>query len=94
MLLEEHDGLLHGLNTGNGVLGDHLDVTEVLHDFHESVLLTLSFRAFGEVLNALLDFLDEVLDVGDFGGGVLEEELGVLLDPIVDGAVELLNQLL
>jgi hypothetical protein len=94
VLLQEHNSLLHGLNPCDGVLSDHLDVTEVLHDLHESVLLRLSLTALGQVLNALLDALDEVLDVADLGRGVLEQELGVLLDPLVDGGVELLNQLL
>ena len=94
MLLQEHDGLLHGLNAGNGVLSDHFHVTEVLHHFHKPVLLSLSLGALGQVLNAFLDFLNEVLDVADLRGSVLEQELSVLLNPIVDSGMELLNQLL
>jgi hypothetical protein len=75
MLLQEHDGLLHGLNTCNGVFGDHFNITKVLHDLHESVLFSLGLTALGKVLNALLDSLNEDLNVADLGGSVCEKEL-------------------
>jgi len=94
VFLEKHDGLLHWLNASNGVFSDHLDITEVLHDLHKSVFLRLSLTGFREVLNAFLDSLDEILDVGNLSGGVLEKELSVLLDPFVDSGMELLDELL
>jgi hypothetical protein len=92
VLLEEDDGLLHGLNASEGVLGDHLDVTEVLHDLHEVELLFLGLGSFGEVLDSSGDVLDKVADVVNLGGGVLEEVLGVLLNPLLDSAVESVDE--
>jgi len=88
MFLKKKDASFHGLNTGEGVFGDHLNITEVSHDFHESVLLSLGLGSLGEVLNTVGDLRDEGLDVGNLLGGVAEEVLGVLLNPGRHGLVE------
>jgi hypothetical protein len=92
MLLEEHDSLLHGFNTSKSVIGDHLNITEVLHDLHEVELLFFSLGSFGEVLNSRRHVLHEIANVVDFRGSVLEEVLGVLLNPLLNSAVECVNE--
>jgi len=84
--------LLHGLNASKSVIGDHLYVTEVLHDGHEVELLIFGLGSFRKVLDSSRDVLNKIADVVNLIGGVLEEVLGVFLNPLLDGAVESVDQ--
>jgi hypothetical protein len=72
VFLEEHDSFLHGLNSCNGVSSDHFNISEMLHDLHESIFLLLGLTAFWEIFNTLLNPFDERLDIVDLSGGVLK----------------------
>lgn len=94
MLLEQEHSLLHRLNLVVGSLLDHLDVTEVSHDSHEEVLLRLhvDLGLVGQDLDSIADHLDEVVDVVDLPDGVVQQELSVGVDPVLDDALQLLDQ--
>ena len=82
MFLEEHNGLLHGLNLIEGAVLDHLDITEVSHYLHEDFLLTLGLAALRDHLDAIGNLIDELLDVVDLSNGVGKEERSVGLYPL------------
>jgi hypothetical protein len=65
VLLKEHDGLLHWLDLVESSVTDHLDVSNVLHDFHEERLLFLGLSTLWDDLDTDGNIVDEVLDVLD-----------------------------
>jgi hypothetical protein len=55
-------------------------------------LLFFSLRSFREVLNSRRHVLHEIANVVNFRGSVLEEVLGVLLNPLLNSAVECVDE--
>jgi len=92
MLLHEHDSLLHGVNLRNSFVLDHLDITQVSHDGHELVTLGGGLVRLGHDFDTFRNVSDELLDVLDLHRGVVEEEVGVCINPQRNCLLELLDK--
>mmetsp|Transcript_116899 Transcript_116899/g.162419 ORF Transcript_116899/g.162419 Transcript_116899/m.162419 type:complete len:313 (+) Transcript_116899:1009-1947(+) len=89
VLLEEHDGLLHRVNSLKGLILDDADISQVSHYLHEEVLLFLGLGASGQHLNTLGNISDEFLDVRDLGNSVVKQEADVHINPVVNSLLQL-----
>ena len=92
MFLHEHDSLLHGVNLVESLVFDDFDVSQVSHDAHELLLLSVGFVGLGHNLDTFGNVVDELLDVLDLLGSVVQEEGGVGVDPGLNGLLKLLDK--
>ena len=92
MLLKELDSVPQLWEALHGLVLDLLHVTKVSHDLGQHLLLPLRVEALWKLFNSILHFIDEVLSVLELFVGVLEEENGELLNPLLNDDLEVLDQ--
>lgn len=92
MLLKEVNGGLHWSNLIKSSILDHLDVSQVTHNFHKEILILLGLGLLWKRGDTAGDFVDEVFNVLDLLDGVVKEEIDIGINPKDDGVLELLDQ--
>lgn len=92
MLLKKTNYLFHWLDFFESSVLNHLDISEMGHDFHEKLFVCLFISRLGEYLDTIRNFFDERFNVLDLGNSVIQQEAGIAADPFVDGVLELFDK--
>lgn len=91
MLLKKLDRVSQVGEALDSLILDLGDITQVGHHLGQELLIVIRIQIFGDHLDTSLDFVHEVLDVSHLLSGVVVEEGGEAVDPVVDDGLKLLD---